>query len=322
MTTILEIKELIRRIYRKYEAIIVPVVKFIIAIILLLQIRNAFGYNDKVSSIPVCLILALLSSVLPLGATIFFSCVVILVDFYSLSLEIFLTTAAIFAIVALIYLRFSPKTGYMVVLTPLAFMIHIPYIMPAAGGLLFSPTSAVSVVCGTFVYYYLHGIKEIAPTILSAEDSTAAEKVTAIVNQIVGNREMLLVMLVFVLMTVMIFCLRRLAIRRAWTIAIIAGFITEFIILFGGFLILGIGGKALVIILGNIISICLAFVIKFFFFHVDYKRTERVQFEDDDYYYYVKAVPKIKMPVQEKKVKKITDTPRQTTETGRAKSKE
>ena len=26
---------------------------------------------------------------------------------------------------------------------------------------------------------------------------------------------------------------------------------------------------------------------------LDYKHTERVQFEDDDYYYYVKAVPKI-----------------------------
>ena len=25
-----------------------------------------------------------------------------------------------------------------------------------------------------------------------------------------------------------------------------------------------------------------------------YKRTERLQFEDDEYYYYVKAVPKIK----------------------------
>ena len=30
----------------------------------------------------------------------------------------------------------------------------------------------------------------------------------------------------------------------------------------------------------------------FFFFSVDYTCTEYVQFEDDDYYYYVKAVPR------------------------------
>ena len=34
-------------------------------------------------------------------------------------------------------------------------------------------------------------------------------------------------------------------------------------------------------------------ILEFFLFHVDYKRTERLQFEDDEYYYYVKAVPKI-----------------------------
>ncbi|MBQ7507485.1 MAG: hypothetical protein IJT05_09175 [Lachnospiraceae bacterium] len=320
MTTILELKELIRRIYRKYEAVIVPVIKFIIALILLLQIRSSFGYNEKLSAVPVCLILALLSSVLPLGATIFFSAVVILADFYALSLEIFLSTAAVFAIVALIYLRFSPKTGYMVVLTPLSFLIHIPFIMPAAGALLFTPTSAVSVACGTFLYYYLHGIKETAPALLAAEDSTAAEKVTTIVNQITGNREMILVLLVFVLMTVMIYVIRRMAIKRSWTIAIIAGFMTEFLILIGGFLTLGIEGKTLALVLGNLASVGLAFVLKFFFFHVDYKRTERVQFEDDDYYYYVRAIPKIKMPVQEKKVKKITGESRHTV--GRQEKKE
>ena len=36
---------------------------------------------------------------------------------------------------------------------------------------------------------------------------------------------------------------------------------------------------------------------------MDYTRTEKVQFEDDDYYYYVKAVPKIKVTVSDTKPK-------------------
>ena len=36
----------------------------------------------------------------------------------------------------------------------------------------------------------------------------------------------------------------------------------------------------------------MALVISFFLYSVDYKRTRMLQFEDDDYYYYVKAVPK------------------------------
>ena len=40
-------------------------------------------------------------------------------------------------------------------------------------------------------------------------------------------------------------------------------------------------------------------------FGVDYTRTEYVQFEDDDYYYYVKAVPKMTVATPEFKVQKI-----------------
>ena len=40
---------------------------------------------------------------------------------------------------------------------------------------------------------------------------------------------------------------------------------------------------------GIILAVGAGKVIQFFRFCVDYTRTERVQFEDDEYYYYVKA---------------------------------
>ena len=46
-------------------------------------------------------------------------------------------------------------------------------------------------------------------------------------------------------------------------------------------------------LIGLLVSVMLAMIYNFFFFSVDYTRTEYVQFEDDDYYYYVKAVPKM-----------------------------
>ena len=49
-----------------------------------------------------------------------------------------------------------------------------------------------------------------------------------------------------------------------------------------------------------------ASLVQFFRFNLDYSRTEKVQFEDDEYYYYVKAVPKMTVSAPEKKVKKIT----------------
>ena len=52
--------------------------------------------------------------------------------------------------------------------------------------------------------------------------------------------------------------------------------------------------SVLLSIIGLIISYVLAFLYVQVFFSADYSRTERIRYEDDDYYYYVKAVPKIK----------------------------
>ena len=53
-------------------------------------------------------------------------------------------------------------------------------------------------------------------------------------------------------------------------------------------------------------------MLELFLFSVDYARSERLQFEDDEYYYYVKAIPKVAMTTPEKTVKKINE--RQKTE--------
>ena len=61
-----------------------------------------------------------------------------------------------------------------------------------------------------------------------------------------------------------------------------------------------------VILLSAVLGIAVGLVLEFFFFSVDYSRAENIQFEDDEYYYYVKAVPKIGVAAPEKEVKRIT----------------
>ena len=92
---------------------------------------------------------------------------------------------------------------------------------------------------------------------------------------------------------------------HSWTIAIISGALVNIMLLLVGDLMfdtnVAIGG----VIIGTVASALIAVVIQFFSFHVDYSRTEKVQFEDDEYYYYVKAVPKVTVAAPERKVKKI-----------------
>ena len=79
-------------------------------------------------------------------------------------------------------------------------------------------------------------------------------------------------------------------------------------ILLVGDLLLDTKISILWLILGSIIAVLVAKVLEFFVFNVDYSRTERVQFEDDEYYYYVKAVPKVNVVPAAKTVKKINSS--------------
>ena len=73
-----------------------------------------------------------------------------------------------------------------------------------------------------------------------------------------------------------------------------------------GYMLLGISGKRLGVLIGSVVSAAIALVIQFLFFNLDYSRTERLQFEDDEYYYYVKAVPKAFISGTDKKVKRFS----------------
>ena len=99
--------------------------------------------------------------------------------------------------------------------------------------------------------------------------------------------------------------IKRLSIDHSWKIALGVGAVVDILIISVGDLSLDINANLGATILGTIVSVLLMIVLQFFVFNVDYSRTEYVQFEDDDYYYYVKAVPKVTLSEPEKKVKKI-----------------
>ena len=104
---------------------------------------------------------------------------------------------------------------------------------------------------------------------------------------------MIAMIVTFAVTIIVVYLIRRLKINYSWQIALGAGMIICFVVLLVSSAVLdadiGIGGA----ILSLFVSSLIVLVLQFFIFNVDYSRAEYVQFEDDEYYYYVKAVPKI-----------------------------
>ena len=139
-----------------------------------------------------------------------------------------------------------------------------------------------------------------------------ASRFRYIIDGFISNKGMLLTIAAFAATIIIVYLIRRLSVDYAWTIAIIAGALTDVMILLVGDLIFDTNVSILGLIIGTVISGLLAKVIEFFAFHVDYSRAEKVQFEDDEYYYYVKAIPKITVSAPSHTVKKINTARKRT----------
>ena len=205
----------------------------------------------------------------------------------------------------LLYLRFCHKDLLLLVLVPLSFYFGIPYVMPLLVGLLCGPTAVLTLSCGIIIHYYIDFISVNALTIQGMSASGTMDKLRVGIDGIIHNEAMFLAILSFAAATIVVHILRNQSIDHAWSVAIFSGAMTNVILNFMGILVFDNGPSVFGLLLGTIISIPLAMVVGFLFMGLDYSRTERVQFEDEDYYYYVKAVPKMNIQAPSKTVKKI-----------------
>lgn len=305
MKIIFEIREKIIQIYNKIDAFVVPVLKLFVAFIVFHTINSRLGFFTKIDSVAIELIASLLCSFLPAGVMVILAAAFILLHTYSLSLIAAALCLILFLILYLLLLRFSTKESIVAIIVPVLLFWKMPCVLPIILGVASNPGSAVAAAVGIVAYCFVKVLTANATAIGTMELGDAAEQLKLIVDAFLANKGMIVLIVASAVTIIAVYLLRRLPVKRNWEIAIGAGAIIEIVVLIVGDIIIDTGLSLISIILTTVLSVAIAFAIKFFVYCVDFARTERVQFEDDDYYYYVKAVPKINLGIATPKSKSI-----------------
>lgn len=293
MTKLREIRLQVVTIINKFEAYLIPTGKFIMAMIVFCTINSKFGFMKNIAKFPIALILGLFCSFMPMSMIVIIAALLTLAHAYAISIEFAIVLAVVYLIMFLLFFRFSPKDTFAVILTPLCFLLKIPYVIPMSFGLVGSAGSAVSVACGTIVFYVLKYMVGAKKAFEESGEEDLLTKLRALLEGIIKYKEMLVCAAAFALIVLVVYMIRRMSINYAWTIAMVTGALTGILTILVGDIMYKTDISVVGLILGTILACGVVKVIQFLVFDVDYSRTEKVQFEDDDYYYYVKAVPKI-----------------------------
>ena len=306
MTGLLEIRERMRNFYGRYEVYVTAGMKFLLGLVLFFLINGQLGYREQLNQPAVALLLALLCAFMPINIMVAAACGLILMHLSALSLEVCAIALCLMLLLFFLYGMYAPKHGYTAILTPVLCFFKIPQVVPVSAGLLCGPSAYLSVVSGAVVFFYVDGVKGNIVNFTSAEEVEGTAKFTAALKILTGNKEMYLVVAAFLLTSLLVYIIRRQSVDFAWRIALIVGSLVQMVILLVGYVLLGMPEKIMWVLIGTAVSIVICLILEFFFYNLDYSRIERVQFEDDEYYYFVKAVPKVYLARKDKRVKRIT----------------
>ncbi len=305
MAALLELKEKIRRFYGQYNTYILPAGKFLLTLIAMLMLSSSIGFMSALKSPLISVAVAAVCAFLPAGFMVVCLSLVMVVHLYSISAEFALVTLGLIAVMYFLYFRLAPRTGYLIVVTVLLCFIKLPYLAPIALGLTVGLPALIPAGFGVVIYYIVRTASAYEAAITEETVSNTVQKFTFIIESFAKNKDMLLILLVVLVAIVFVSVIKRMSVENAWNIAIAVGAIAEFIIVIVGKLVLQAQLNVVVAILGILLSTLIGYICELLFFNLDYKRTEFVQFEDDEYYYYVKAVPKVHLVTEDVRVKRI-----------------
>lgn len=308
MTVLYEIRQRLVVLYSKHERFLKPAVKFIHAYLVLYFLGKATGYYVGLTSPLVYLALAAGCAFLPFSGISIFSSLYLVIQMSRVSAELAVVTACILLLMILLYFIFKCGNSALMATSLMSCICRGPGVFMVSAGLVVSPGGIIP-ACFGVVLHALISISKSEYSVLFSQTSTLSsmERFSYVLNKVVQNQYMWLVICAMVFVMAAVYVIRRMKVNYSWMLAIGSGALIYLIIMLIGIYAFDIAVSIPACMVNTLLAVAVGLILHLFLFSVDYTRTEYVQFEDEEYYYYVKAIPKITVTLSNKKVKHITE---------------
>ncbi len=293
LTNLMTFRNACRRFYLKYQFLIELVIKFILSFEAYDRIVTALNYSPLLERGVIKLGFGVAGAILPPIITVILCICIAVYEVFAGSPIMALLALMVFVVLYCFAARFSGKYAYAIVAIPLLVHFNLHYLVALLLGLTATPVAIFPAIVGVVTYYIFGAIK----------NSITGEKISSLdavldlyqrfMTDIFVNKEMIVVAALFAAVIIVMWAVKKLRFDYSFEVTIVLG---------GVLMVVGhiVGGRFADItvttsrvIIGTVFSVLMAYVIQFFMMILNYSGTESVQFEDDDYYYYVKAVPKL-----------------------------
>lgn len=309
MMTLLVLKSRIKTFYEKHYRITRGILKGLLVLFALLIITSRMNYSDMLGQIYVMVPLALLCCIAPdiVSAGVVF--LAIWWEIFSAVPVMGIFVLFIMVIYFLLLGKIERGQAYVILLIPILSMLRLGCIVPIVAALFVSPAMLPALFMGILFQFTMTGVTEYVNASAGAAELAKTENLllpfTYIIDYLRHNGKLFVTVLAFAITFICIYLLRRASFKYASQIAILVGtLVLLFVELFAN-IILDLDINSFEFTLQALVAMLIAYILQFFRITLDYHGTRKLQFEDDEYYYYVTAIPKYKVAVVDKTVTRI-----------------
>ena len=287
------------RFYSEFDTYLKAVLKFVLAFSLFSSICALPGEAGIFELLTIRLMFSAFCAILPANGLVLIAAIFVEAKFWGGTLVSGLAGGVVLFVFLLFYFSFIPEQGYIVAVTALFLGLKVPLAVPVVCGLLCGPGTLAGIIFGTAAYYgtVSLGLWEPGSQVLGTE---LADEFLTLIMSFWKNQEAAFMLVILTAVFLVVYLIRRLPVRYSWSLAILSGTVS-YGLLRGMEALFLKGSVSLVLFLLDLLAGAAAgLAVQFFAFDLDYEKVQHLQFEDDDYYYYVKAIPKMEAVMQKK----------------------
>lgn len=288
----------LRAFYGRYATAIDMVAKFVLALASFLWVRSTLGFSSVFSNPFILLILAVLCMLFPLSAIPVLTMVLVTGQAFSLGIDAGAVTLGILLILLILFLRFIPDDALEVSLVPMTMFFGFVPLVAICAGIRRKISAVFSIVSGVVMYYLMATLSREAENLQKLKLSQYAKRLQLLIGG-TFSPTMVVNLIALIAVFTVAYSIRRLSFNYSMLISVpVAGLVYMMFVVFGS-LVSGTSFSIPMSLVGTIGSVIAAYILLLILRPLDYTKSEHLEFEDDDYYYYVKAIPKVSATAEE-----------------------
>lgn len=306
MMTLLVLKSRIKNFYEKHYVVLRGIFKALVMFGALVIVTEQLNYNDFLGQYVVLAALALLCGVTPDVVSAVVIILTATAEIASVSLLLASAVLLVFIIYMLLFGRLEKRQCVLILAVPLMMSVRIGFVVPVLAALFFSPVMVPAIIMGVIMNYSMLGVMNFdAAGTASGFDENALNALQYLIDSVLKDKMVIVSIITYCFGFLCIYFIRRCKMRHGSQIGILVGAIVMMAIELFSNILWDLNMNLVSLTLQVVISMAVGYVVQFFRLTLDYHGTRKLQFEDDEYYYYVTAIPKFKVAVVDKTVTRI-----------------